>query len=149
MNKTFYSHSAAETHAAGRELGAALVAANLVTLTGELGAGKTTFAQGVAAALGIREAPSPTYVLIIEHDEPGARTPLLHLDAYRLEGACFDVIRDAGVYEFFARTDAVKLVEWPSFVEDWMPTPDFAVDISHDGDEGRIITIRSDNSLGR
>lgn len=145
MTTTIRSTSAAETRAAGAALGARLAPGSLVTLTGELGAGKTTFAQGVAQALGIEEAPSPTYVLIIEHAAP---LPLLHLDAYRLEGACFDVIRDAGVHEFFARKDAVKLVEWPSFVADWMPFPDYTVDISHSGDDERIIEISSNDKIG-
>jgi tRNA threonylcarbamoyladenosine biosynthesis protein TsaE len=141
MEQTFLSHSAEETHAAGRELGARLQRGDLVTLTGELGAGKTTFAQGVAAALGIDDAPSPTYVLIIEHE---GRLPLLHLDAYRLEGACFDVVRDAGVDEFFTRRDAVKLVEWPSFVADWMPRPRFTVHIQHISETERAIQITGD-----
>jgi len=147
MIKTIFSRSAAETHGAGFELGARLRPGDMVTLTGELGAGKTTFAQGVAAALGFSEAPSPTYVLIIEHAGPGARIPLLHLDAYRLEGACFDAIRDAGVGEFFSRADAVKLVEWPSFVADWMPVPDFEVDFEPSGDEERRICIHAKEKI--
>jgi tRNA A37 threonylcarbamoyladenosine biosynthesis protein TsaE len=67
--------------------------------------------------------------------------PMLHLDAYRLEGACFDVVRDAGVDEFFSRRDAVKLVEWPSFVVDWMPTPNYTVEIAHSAENERIIKI--------
>jgi tRNA threonylcarbamoyladenosine biosynthesis protein TsaE len=92
-------------------------------LRGELGAGKTTFTQGIAAALGIQSAPSPTYVLIIEHE---GEIPLLHLDAYRLEGACFDAVREAGIEDFFGREDAIKIVEWPEFVVDWTPAPHHA-----------------------
>ena len=100
---------------------------DLVTLSGPLGAGKTTFVQGVARGLGIlTPATSPTFVLIIEHE---GSTPLLHLDAYRLESKCFDAIRDAGVVDFLDREDAVKLVEWPERIADFLPAPDFAVTI--------------------
>ena len=138
MTTSHQTTSADETRAIGIALGRQLRAGDLVTLEGELGAGKTTFAQGVAEALGIDAAPSPTYVLIIEHE---AVLPLLHLDAYRLEGACFDTVRDAGVDEFFFRDDAVKLVEWPSFVQDWMPTPRFAVTIEPQSETVRVISI--------
>lgn len=143
MTTSLHSHSAAETKAAGQALGQRLRAGDLVTLEGELGAGKTTFAQGVAEALGIDTAPSPTYVLIIEHEaaEHAGALPLLHLDAYRLEGACFDTVRDAGVDEFFARDNAVKLVEWASFVQDWMPVPHYAVTIEANSESERIISI--------
>jgi len=126
------STSAAQTQSLGEELGKRLRAGDLVTLRGELGAGKTTFVQGLARALGISEITSPTFVLIIEHE--GA-IPLLHLDAYRLESLCFDAVRDAGVDEFLARTDAIKLVEWPQMIADFLPLPNFAVEIEHGENE--------------
>jgi tRNA threonylcarbamoyladenosine biosynthesis protein TsaE len=137
------SKSALATRACGQALAARLRAGDLVTLEGELGAGKTTFAQGVAHALGVREAAnSPTFVLIVEHQ---ASTPLLHLDAYRLEGAmgqaiCYDALCDAGVLDFLDRDDAIKLVEWPQRITEVLPTPRFAVAISPgtNDDERRI-----------
>jgi len=134
-----HSTSDDATRALGENLGKQLRAGDLVTLRGELGAGKTTFVQGLARALQIEEITSPTFVLIIEHD---GEIPLLHLDAYRLESACFDSIRDAGVDEFLLREDAVKLVEWPQMIEDFLPIPRFSVSIEHgDKEDERRIEI--------
>lgn len=134
--------AAAETRALGQDLGQKLRPGDLVTLSGELGAGKTTFVSGIAEALGLPgEITSPTFVLIIEHD---AELPLLHLDAYRLESLCYDAIRDAGIFDFLDREDAVKLIEWPERIADFLPKPRFAITIGYgDGDNERKIEIQS------
>lgn len=136
---------AAATRALGENLGARLAPGDLVTLQGELGAGKTTLAQGIATALGVREpANSPTFVLIVEHE---GRIPLLHLDAYRLEGAlgqtiCYDALCDAGVLDFLDREDGVKLVEWPQRISEVLPTPRFAISITPgENDDERCIEV--------
>lgn len=132
------TNSAEQTQALGESLAARLQAGDLVTLCGELGAGKTTFVQGVARGLGVLEsANSPTFVLILEH---AGRLPLLHLDAYRLEGAmgeamCYDALCDAGVLDFLDRTDGVKLVEWPERIREVLPAPRFAISIQHGENE--------------
>ena len=93
----------------GRTVGALLRAGDLVVLTGDLGAGKTTFAQGVGAALGVRGAvTSPTFVIAREHPSLGTGPPLVHADAYRLGGVAEvdDLDLDASLEE------AVTLVEW-------------------------------------
>lgn len=137
---TITTHSSQETCEFARGLSTQLVAGDLITLEGELGAGKTTFVQGLAAGLGVAEdANSPTFVLIVEHQ---GRLPLLHLDAYRLENRggepiCYDAIRDAGILDLIDRDDAVKVVEWPERVADFLPYPRFAIQIepgekSHD-----------------
>jgi tRNA threonylcarbamoyladenosine biosynthesis protein TsaE len=99
----------------GLTVGALLRAGDLVVLTGDLGAGKTTFAQGVGAALGVRGAvTSPTFVIAREHPSLGAGPPLVHADAYRLGGVAEvdDLDLDASLEE------AVTLVEWgEGFVE--------------------------------
>jgi tRNA threonylcarbamoyl adenosine modification protein YjeE len=119
------SQGADATRALGAELGRRLHAGDLVTLSGPLGAGKTTFVQGLAQGLrSAEEITSPTFVLMIEHGGP---IPLVHLDAYRLEGKCYDVIRDAGVIDLFDRDDAVKVVEWPECVIDFLPRADYAI----------------------
>ncbi|HVF10028.1 MAG TPA: tRNA (adenosine(37)-N6)-threonylcarbamoyltransferase complex ATPase subunit type 1 TsaE [Abditibacteriaceae bacterium] len=141
MNREqFFSHAAAETSDLGESISRRLRPGDLVTLSGPLGAGKTTLVQGVARGLGIlTPATSPTFVLIIEH---AGSIPLLHLDAYRLESKCFDAIRDAGVTDFLDRDDAVKLVEWPERIADFLPAPDLAITINFGtADSERTIEI--------
>ena len=134
------THDADQTRALGRRLGQCLRAGDLVTLAGPLGAGKTTFVQGIAMALGLAEgATSPTFVLINEYP---TQPPLVHLDAYRLHGNCYDELRDAGALDMFDRSDAIKLVEWPERVTDFLPAARFAVTLEPGaGADDRRITI--------
>ena len=140
----YLTRSHEETRALGQQLSRQLQPGDLVTLSGALGAGKTTFVQGVAQGLEVAsDTTSPTFVLIIEH---AGRIPLLHLDAYRLESKCFDAIRDAGVTDFLDRDDAVKMVEWPERIADFLPAPRFAVVIDFLGEsDTRQIEIREDD----
>ncbi|MFF1382500.1 tRNA (adenosine(37)-N6)-threonylcarbamoyltransferase complex ATPase subunit type 1 TsaE [Arthrobacter sp. NPDC058288] len=106
--------SAEETHALGAALGAVLDAGDLVILTGELGAGKTTFTQGLGEGLGVRAGIiSPTFVLVRIHpnlpDGPRPGGPdLVHVDAYRLETAA--EIDDIDLENTMDST--VTVVEW-------------------------------------
>ncbi len=123
MTRTLHLPDAAATQALGEEIGRSLVAGDIVALSGPLGSGKTTFSQGLARAIGI-EAPisSPTFVFINEYRNP---IPLLHLDAYRLEDMSWDDLRDTGFEDWLDRSDAVRLIEWPEMVEQWLPQPRF------------------------
>lgn len=102
------THSPAETRRVGQELLPELLPDGTLLLLGDLAAGKTVLAQGVAAGLGIdpAEVQSPTYTLVREHQGP--RGPLLHLDLYRLEPAQAAML---GLEEILA-APAVKVVEW-------------------------------------
>lgn len=105
---------AEETHALAAALGAVLEAGDLVILTGELGAGKTTFTQGLGEGLGVRAGIiSPTFVLVRIHPNlPGGPRPggpdLVHVDAYRLESAA--EIDDIDLENTMDST--VTVVEW-------------------------------------
>lgn len=133
MTEEIITHNAEETRQFGKELAKRLTLGTLLTLSGELGAGKTTFVQGLAEGLGVPEGvTSPTFVIIIEHD---GKVPLLHLDAYRLESLCFDAIRESGVPEFLDRDDAIKVVEWPQRIADFLPVPDVEVEIEMGADD--------------
>jgi tRNA threonylcarbamoyladenosine biosynthesis protein TsaE len=100
--------SPAETRQLGEELLAELLPAGTLLLLGDLAAGKTVLAQGVAAGLGIdpTEVQSPTYTLVREHQGPRGR--LLHLDLYRLDRTEAAAL---GLEELLA-APAVKVVEW-------------------------------------
>ena len=102
------THSPAETRRLGEELLPELLPDGTLLLLGDLAAGKTVLAQGVAAGLGIdpAEVQSPTYTLVREHRGPRGR--LLHLDLYRLEPAEAAML---GLEEILAAS-AIKVVEW-------------------------------------
>ncbi len=108
--------SADETRALGRALAACLAGGEVITLEGNLGAGKTCFAQGLAEGLGIpaAEVSSPTFV--IRHEHRG-RLPLAHLDFYRLDDA--DEIEWLGLLD--APEDAVLVIEWAEKVPAALP----------------------------
>ena len=98
-----------DTHAWGARLGALLKAGDLLLLTGELGAGKTTLTQGIAAGLGVRgPVTSPTYVIARVHPSMTGGPDLVHVDAYRLGGLAEldDLDLDASL------ESAVTIVEW-------------------------------------
>ena len=102
------TRSADETRDLGRALAGLLGPGDVVFLAGELGAGKTVFAQGIAAGLGIdpREVASPTFVLASEH---AGRLRMVHLDLYRIEDP--RELDDVGVSELLGG-DGVAVVEW-------------------------------------
>lgn len=105
------THSPAETEQLGRLFGQALVAGDLVNLVGELGAGKTLFVKGIAAALGFdpAEVQSPTFTLV--HEYRGERATLYHLDLYRLDDPAQEV-EILGFEEYLDPKDAISAVEW-------------------------------------
>ncbi len=101
--------TAEETQRFGRALAALLRAGDLVLLTGDLGAGKTTLAQGLGEGLGVRgQVTSPTFVIARVHPSLRQGPPLVHVDAYRLGGLAEldDLDLDASVEE------SVTVVEW-------------------------------------
>lgn len=109
VEQSFELPSADDTRRFGRALGTMLRAGDLVVLTGELGAGKTTLTQGLAEGLQVRgPITSPTFVIAREHPSLVAGPALVHVDAYRLGGAAEldDLDLDT------ALEDAVTVVEW-------------------------------------
>ena len=101
---------AAQTEKLGATLADLLRPGDVVALSGPLGAGKTTFARGTLAALGLAdEAPSPSFSIVIAYDPPEVRLPLWHVDLYRIEDTT--EIAELGLDD--ARTDAALLIEWP------------------------------------
>ena len=103
------THSAEEARALGARLASVLRAGDLVLLTGDLGAGKTTFTQGIGVGLGVRgDVTSPTFVISRVHPPLSEGPALVHVDAYRLGGAAEldDLDLDTSL------EDAVTVVEW-------------------------------------
>ena len=117
--------SAEATRGLGAELASVLPADVTLALHGDLGAGKTTFVQGLAAGFGITaQVTSPTYTIynLLRASPPGRRaggaTLLVHLDAYRLDSpAAFAEL----LLEDFLRSPFCLAVEWPEKIGDWLP----------------------------
>ena len=103
----------AGTERAGAELAAQLRPGDVVLVSGDLGAGKTTFVRGALRALSVtEEVTSPTFVVGILYD--GAAGPIAHLDLYRLSGL---EVEDPGLLDPYFGADTVTFVEWPERVE--------------------------------
>lgn len=99
----------AATAAFGARLAGVLAPGDVITLSGPLGAGKTSLARGVLAALGLAgEAPSPTFAIVQPYAPPETRLPVLHVDLYRIDDIA--ELDELGLDE--ARGDSVLLVEW-------------------------------------
>jgi tRNA threonylcarbamoyladenosine biosynthesis protein TsaE len=102
--------SPADSHALGARLAAVARAGDVIALSGELGAGKTSIARGLLAALGLEgEAPSPSFAIVQPYEPPEVRIPVLHVDLYRIEHP--DEAEELGLDE--ARDDSLLVVEWP------------------------------------
>ncbi|TSC88598.1 MAG: UPF0079 ATP-binding protein [Microgenomates group bacterium Gr01-1014_7] len=92
----------------------------VITLTGELGAGKTTFVQGFARGLGIKEKIiSPTFVLIRQHKIPNSSKALFHIDLYRLDDISH--IDNLGLKEILENPDNIVIIEWPEKIKKFLP----------------------------
>jgi len=125
-----------ETLVLGEKLGRLLQPGDVILLTGDLGAGKTWFAKGVAKGLEVAEhVSSPTFTIINEYQ---GRLPFYHLDVYRLSDP--DEAYDLGLEEYFYG-QGVTLVEWPQRIEEFLPEEFLAVIIRVIGEEQRELVI--------
>lgn len=134
------THSTDETIEQGRRLGARLQPPVLILLSGELGAGKTTFTKGLAAGLGAAaedEVTSPTFTLIHKYDR-GAR-PAYHIDLYRITDA--HDLSTLGVEDIFAET-AVVIVEWPEKLDANLDWPVLRIHLEHVDENTRRIRMQ-------
>jgi tRNA threonylcarbamoyladenosine biosynthesis protein TsaE len=134
------SSSAAHTAALGRALGGLLEEGDVVSLSGDLGAGKTTFVQGAAAALSVTEPVlSPTFTLVRTY---AGRIPVHHVDVYRLR-AIQDVL-DLG-WDELLEGGGVVLVEWGDVIESLLPEDHLDVQLTIPGGEPdvRLVAVRA------
>jgi tRNA threonylcarbamoyladenosine biosynthesis protein TsaE len=111
----------------GRRFGKAAHAPVVVTIAGELGAGKTTLVQAICAGYGVlEEVTSPTFALVHEYRAP--RSPVLHLDLYRLDRP--DQLDELG-WDEIVTSRAVVLIEWPERAGDRLPAGRVALSLQH------------------
>ncbi len=129
--------SAEETRALAARFAAALPPDTVLALHGDLGVGKTTFVQGLAAGFGIREAvTSPTFNIFTLHRGP---VTLLHLDAYRLDRP--EQLEDLLLEDFMVSPWCLA-VEWPERVAAWLPTGTLHLDLGITTGERHTVRLR-------
>ena len=145
LQRILTSSDAESTHALGAALAHAARAGDVIALVGDLGAGKTQFAKGFGAGLGVTATiNSPSFVLMAEH---AGRLPLFHLDLYRLADAR-DAVAEGLLDE--RQADGVTLIEWAERLGDALPANRLEIAIDGSGDDLRTIRIRAtSNDLAR
>ncbi|MCC7053529.1 MAG: tRNA (adenosine(37)-N6)-threonylcarbamoyltransferase complex ATPase subunit type 1 TsaE [Gemmatimonadaceae bacterium] len=128
-----------ELAARGEAIGTRLVAPALVTLEGDLGAGKTTLVQAICRGLGVTEpVTSPTFALVHEYSSPRAR--VVHVDLYRLE-APRDVTA-LGLDDVLGDPSAILLVEWPDRAAGTLGPASLAITLAHVAGHDAVRTCR-------
>ena len=131
------TRSTRETLELAGGVGDLLRAGDVVSLVGDLGAGKTVFARGVARALGVTEpVVSPSFTIVREYE---GRVPLVHVDVYRIDAV--QELHELG-FEEVVRDDAVTLVEWGDMIDGLLPGDrlDIRLAAGADDDE-RVVEI--------
>jgi tRNA threonylcarbamoyladenosine biosynthesis protein TsaE len=138
------TNDAAQTAEAGASVGTRLEGGDVVLVTGELGAGKTTFVRGACRALGVEEpVTSPTFT--IGQVYGGRRTPggepleVAHLDLYRLPSLGGE---DPALLDDYLTPERIAFVEWPGTALDDLPRIAARVTIEHLGGDRRVVTVR-------
>ena len=128
-----------DTRALAAEIATLAAPGDLVVLAGDLGTGKTAFAQGFARGLGVHEpVTSPAFILVRTYE---GRLPLIHLDVYRLEQ--MQELVDLGIAELLDE-GGVTLVEWGDAVTPGLPSDFLEVRLeAGDGPDDRLLTVRS------
>ncbi|MBR3103225.1 MAG: tRNA (adenosine(37)-N6)-threonylcarbamoyltransferase complex ATPase subunit type 1 TsaE [Lachnospiraceae bacterium] len=141
MDRVIETNGAEETYALGKELGEQAAAGAVFTLNGDLGVGKTVFAQGFAEGLGITEAVnSPTFTILQVYEE--GRLPLYHFDVYRIEDP--EEMYEVG-FDDYLYGQGVCLIEWAEQVAELLPQKRTDITIEKDLTRDfsyRKITIR-------
>ncbi len=133
----FRSHSEKETKKLAEDL-AKHRTSGVIALTGELGAGKTTFVQGFAKGLGLKDKIiSPTFVLIRQH-KFGKRI-LYHIDLYRLENNIN--IKQLGIEEIISNPNNLVLIEWAEKIEKNLPKNTIKISLKKINENERLITL--------
>lgn len=134
MEKTIQSLE--ETQALGLLLAKHVFPGCLITLQGDLGAGKTTFTKSIGKGIGVNKTiNSPTFTIMKAYT---GSMPLYHIDAYRLEG----ISQDLG-FEEYIEGDGVCVIEWPQYIKDQIPSEHLAIEIRRIDEEKRLFIFQA------
>lgn len=113
----------------------------VITLDGDLGAGKTTWTKSFGKALGVKNViNSPTFTILKSYKQANGQ-PLHHIDAYRLE----DASQDLGFEDCF--DEGICVIEWSHYIENQLPSDRISISIEEGIDENRIITLSGSGQL--
>lgn len=127
----------------GKRLGQQIVPPLLITLDGDLGAGKTTLARAICEGFGVRdEVTSPTFAIVHAYEAP--KSPVYHIDLYRLDGP--RDLQNIG-WDDLVQSDALLLVEWPERAGDLLPAQHVPIQLRQlDGDPDRRVLFAGGHS---
>ena len=133
-----YSHSTEATEKIGQALAGYLKSGDILTLDGDLGAGKTAFTRGLSRGLGhASPVASPTFTIVMEHlAEQSGQLPLFHFDVYRLSDG--DDFLDSGLDEYLYR-GGVSVLEWGKIVADALPEGVLRIAMHGSGDVRELV----------
>ena len=138
--KIYETHSMEETRELGRQMGTAAGPGDVLTLSGDLGVGKTVFTKGFALGIGVTEAvSSPTCTIVQEYHS--GRLPLYHFDVYRIGDP--EEMDEVG-FDDYVYGDGVSLIEWAELIEEILPEKRTRILIEKDVEKGfdyRKITV--------
>lgn len=144
--KKYISHSVEETEKIAKEIGKSLEPGSVVCLEGDLGAGKTAFTRGLAAAFGVKDydVSSPTFMIVNEYD---GKCPIYHFDVYRISD--IEEMFDIG-FEEYIYGDGISIIEWADNIKEILPDSYLSVKILKDlskGEDYREIIVESRNPV--
>lgn len=140
MRRQYISKSEQDTKKIAANL-AKQIKSGIIALSGELGAGKTTFVQGFAEGLGIKEKIiSPTFVLIKQHRIPTSKIQLHHIDLYRLEKK--EEFANLGLEDLLNNSNQLILIEWAEKIKKLLPKTTKWISLEAISDKKRKITIK-------
>lgn len=147
MKKVILTNSFEETQKLGEEISKTVLHTKVVTLHGDLGAGKTTFVQGFARGLGItKKIISPTFIIMRTYQIPDHPTKkfFYHVDLYRIESVDIEGI---GLNELIRDPENIVLIEWPEKIEDLLQEQRIDVFFTYLGDNKRSVEMHTHSSL--
>lgn len=138
MNKTIITSSAKETQNLGKEFGQQLQPGDCVLLYGNLGAGKTTFVQGMAQGLGItKRIISPTFVILRSYEIP--KGMFYHVDLYRIETK--HDVEQTGLFDILKNGKSIVAIEWPEKLHNLLPEKRWEVECKYVDEQQHAISI--------
>lgn len=142
MIKQIYTYNAEQTMQLGERLASTLPNGTTITLTGDLGAGKTTLVRGIARGLKIEEiVQSPTFNIMKIYFK--GLKPLIHIDAYRLE----NISTDIGLEEYIGYETGITVIEWPQYIRKLIPENVLEIEILNKGNDTRSFSIKGSEIL--